>query len=167
MKWFPLIGGIFSICYAVFLFVNPLTSVATIAWIIALLIFINGIANFLEYLNAPERRSFWQLFQSLLSIIIGFILLTSSIFALTKAFVSIIAYWVLFSGILRLLTGLQLRKWDYTGSSIYISSAVVAIIFGIILLGAPLLSASIIGMLIALLFLLLGIALIIVFFRLN
>lgn len=167
MKWFPLVGGSLSIIYAFFLFAHPLTSVATIAWIIALVIFISGISRFLEYFGHRETRSLWQLIQSLFSIIIGFILLISSVFSLTIAFMTVIAYWVLFSGILRLLTGLQLRKLGFSRSSFHVYSAVITIIFGIILLGTPLFSASIIGILVAMIFLMIGLALLSIFFSFN
>ncbi|EHI74264.1 conserved hypothetical, predicted membrane protein (TMS5) [Streptococcus criceti] len=167
MKWFPLIGGVFSILYAVFLFANPLTSVATIAWIIALIIFVTGIASFLEYLNSPQYRSIWQLIQSLLSVVFGFVLLSSSVFSLTKAFMTIIAYWVLLSGLLRLVTGVQLRRAGYPRYSINLSSAVLTILFGLILLGSPLFSASIIGIMVAFFFLMIGIALLSLYFRIR
>ena len=167
MKWFPLVGGILSILYSFFLFAQPLTSVATIAWIIALVIFASGISSFLEYINHSDNRSFWQLIQSLFSIIIGFVLLISSVFSLAIAFMTVIAYWVLFSGILRLLTGFQLRRLGFPRSSLHIYSAVLTIIFGLVLLGAPLLSASVIGLLIALVFLFVGLILLSIFFRLN
>ena len=167
MKWFPLVGGILSILYAFFLFAHPLTSVATIAWIIALVIFVSGISNFLEYINHRDNRSFWQLIQSIFSIVIGFILLISSVFSLAIAFMTIIAYWILFSGILRLLTGLQLRKLRFPSSSLHISSAILTIIFGLVLLGTPLFSASVIGFLVALVFLFVGLILLSIFFSLN
>ncbi|MGT2928748.1 HdeD family acid-resistance protein [Streptococcus dentasini] len=167
MKWFPLIGGVFSILYAGFLFANPLTSVATIAWIIALVIFVTGIASFLEYLNNPQYRSIWQLVQSLLSVVFGFLLLSSSVFSLTKAFMTIIAYWVLLSGLLRLVTGIQLRRSGYPRYSINLSSAVLTILFGLILLGSPLFSASIIGIMVAFFFFMIGIALLSLYFRIR
>lgn len=40
MKWFPLVGGIIALLAGFYLFINPVTVVATLGWFIALFIFI-------------------------------------------------------------------------------------------------------------------------------
>lgn len=166
MKWFPLMAGLLSLIYGLFLFAYPLSSVATVAWIIALIIFASGVSSFVAYFANPDYRSRWQLVQSSLSIIFGLILLSSSVFSLTTAFMTIIAYWVLVSGILRLLTALRLRKTGYPRYAINYSGAVLTILFGLVLLGAPLFSASLIGIIVASFFVLVGLSLILLATRL-
>lgn len=76
MKWFPLVGGIIALLAGFYLFINPVTVVATLGWFIALFIFIYGISNLVRYLQADSyHRSPWYLVQSILAIIFGIILL--------------------------------------------------------------------------------------------
>ena len=78
MKWFPLVGGIIALLAGCYLFINPVTVVATLGWFIALFIFIYGISNLVRYLQADSyHRSPWYLVQSILAIIFGIILLSS------------------------------------------------------------------------------------------
>ncbi len=72
MKWFPLVGGIIALLAGFYLFINPVTVVATLGWFIALFIFIYGISNLVRYLQADSyHRSPWYLVQSILAIIFG------------------------------------------------------------------------------------------------
>lgn len=102
MKRLSLWSGILALLIGIFLFVHPFTTTAMIGWIIALLVFMSGITSLLMYTNSVER-SFWYLLQSILSIIFGIILLSSSAMSLSSAVITIAAYWILISGILRLL----------------------------------------------------------------
>lgn len=166
MKWFTAISGFSALIYGLFLLKYPLSSIATIAWLIALIILMTGITSLIEYFANAQYRSRWQLVQSVVSIIFGLILLSSSVFSLTTAFMTIIAYWVLLSGIIRLLTSIRLRQAGYPRYAINYSGAVLTILFGLVLLGAPLFSASLIGIFVASFFVLVGLSLILLATRL-
>lgn len=168
MKWFPLVGGIVALLAGIFLFVNPLVTVATVGWFLALFVFISGISSLMGYFLADAyHRSVWFLVQSIVSVIFGLILLTSNALSLSSAVITILAYWVLVSGIIRLVGGIQMQKIAFPGASRYIGSAVIAIIIGLILLGQPLLTAAIIGRFVALLFIAIGASAIYTFIRIN
>ena len=154
MKRLSLWSGILALLIGIFLFVHPFTTTAMIGWIIALLVFMSGITSLLMYTNSVER-SFWYLLQSILSII-GIILLSSSAMSLSSAVITIAAYWILISGILRLIGGFQMRKAGFYDANRFLGSAVLAILLGLFLLLNPALSAIFIGRLTGLLLMAVG-----------
>ncbi|MBE6164644.1 MAG: DUF308 domain-containing protein [Streptococcus gallolyticus] len=157
MKRLSLWSGILALLIGLFLFVHPFTTTAMIGWIIALLIFMSGITSLLMYTNSVER-SLWYLLQSILSIIFGIILLSSSAMSLSSAVITIAAYWILISGILRLIGGLQMRRAGFYDANRFLSSAVLAILLGLFLLFNPALSAIFIGRLTGLLLMAVGVS---------
>ena len=116
--------------------------------------------------KSREERTIWNLLQSIVSIIFGFILLTSSIFSLTTAVVTIAAYWIILIGILRLISGYRLRQMGFLQSNRFFWTGSFALLLGLILLGQPLLSSAIIGRFVALLLMATGISSFLVFLRL-
>lgn len=157
MKRLSLWSGILALLIGIFLFVHPFTTTAMIGWIIALLVFMSGITSLLMYTNSVER-SFWYLLQSILSIIFGIILLSSSAMSLSSAVITITAYWILISGILRLIGGFQMRRAGFYDANRFLSSAVLAILLGLFLLFNPALSAIFIGRLTGLLLMAVGVS---------
>ena len=145
MKRLSLWSGILALLIGIFLFVHPFTTTAMIGWIIALLVFMSGITSLLMYTNSVER-SFWYLLQSILSIIFGIILLSSSAMSLSSAVITIAAYWILISGILRLIGGFQMRKAGFYDANRFL----------LFLLLNPALSAIFIGRLTGLLLMAVG-----------
>lgn len=157
MKRLSLWSSILALLIGIFLFVYPFTTTAMIGWIIALLVFMSGITSLLMYTNSVER-SFWYLLQSILSIIFGIILLSSSAMSLSSAVIMIAAYWILISGILRLIGGFQMRRAGFYDANRFLSSAVLAILLGLFLLFNPALSAIFIGRLTGLLLIAVGVS---------
>ncbi|MGT2924058.1 HdeD family acid-resistance protein [Streptococcus caviae] len=167
MKWFTLTSGVLTLLIGFWIFAHPLVVTASIGWLLALVIFFVGITGFIDYMSRPsEERNGWNLLQSIISIIFGFILLTSSIFSLTTAVITIAAYWTLVIGILRIVSAYRLRKMGFPDSKRLFISGIFAVLLGLILLGQPLLSSAIIGRFVALLLIAIGISSIFVFLRL-
>ena len=157
MKRLSLWSGILALLIGIFLFVHPFTTTAMTGWIIAFLVFMSGNTTLLIYTNSVER-SFWYLLQSILSIIFGIILLSSSAMSLSSAVITIAAYWILISGILRLIGGFQMRRAGFYDANRFLSSAVLAILLGLFLLFNPALSAIFIGRLTGLLLMAVGVS---------
>lgn len=157
MKRLSLWSSILALLIGIFLFVHPFTTTAMIGWTIALSVFMSGITSLLMYTNSVER-SFWYLLQSILSIIFGIILLSSSAMSLSSAVITIAAYWILISGILRLIRGFQMRRAGFYDANRFLSSAVLAILLGLFLLLNPALSAIFIGRLTGLLLMAVGVS---------
>ncbi|EHJ51858.1 DUF308 domain-containing protein [Streptococcus macacae] len=168
MKWFTLISGVLTLLIGLWIFANPLVVTASIGWILALIIFLVGITSFMDYMSkAADERNIWSLLQSIISIIFGFILLTSSLFSLTTAVIAIVAYWIIVIGVLRLISAYRLRQAGFPQSNRFFLSGIGALLIGLILLGQPLLSSAIIGRFVALLLILTGISSLLTFIRLR
>ncbi|MCS4488306.1 DUF308 domain-containing protein [Streptococcus sciuri] len=169
MKYFSLTTGAISLLFGIYLFTSPLATVSTIGWILAVFIFIygiNGITTYFHHIN--NERNVWMLIQSTFSVIFGLLLITGSTFARSSIVIMILAYWMLVSGILRLITGYQLNRAGFpkSDSNHYFVSGILAIIFAIIFFSSPILSAAIIGRFVALIPIAIGISSIYTFIRL-
>lgn len=96
MKSFTLISGILIILLGVFFFANPTSLLAIVGWIFALMMLISGGSSLMVYFKRDnENRSFFQLLQSVISIVFGIILLSASVWVLSGVAVTIIAWWLL------------------------------------------------------------------------
>ena len=147
MKRLSLWSGVIALLIGIWLFVRPFTTTAMIGWIIAFLVFMSGLTSLIMYTNSVERQ-FWYLLQSILSIVFGIILLSSSAFSLSNVVVTVAAYWILISGFL--------RKAGFYDANRFLISAILAIFLGIFLLFNPTLSAIFIGRLTGLLLMAVG-----------
>ena len=155
MKRLSLWSGVIALLIGIWLFIRPFTTTAMIGWIIAFLVFMSGLTSLIMYTNSVERQ-FWYLLQSILSIVFGIILLSSSAFSLSNVVVTVAAYWILISGFLRLVGGIQMRKAGFYDANRFLISAILAIFLGIFLLFNPTLSAIFIGRLTGLLLMAVG-----------
>ena len=85
MKSFTLISGILIILLGVFFFANPTSLLAIVGWIFALMMLISGGSSLMVYFKRDnENRSFFQLLQSVISIVFGIILLSASVWVLCR-----------------------------------------------------------------------------------
>ena len=80
MKSFTLISGILITLLGVFFFANPTNLLAIVGWLFALVMLVSGVSSLMVYFKRDnENRSFFQLLQSIISIVFGFILLSTSL----------------------------------------------------------------------------------------
>ena len=83
MKSFTLISGILITLLGVFFFANPTNLLAIVGWLFALVMLISGVSSLMVYFKRDnENRSFFQLLQSIISIVFGIILLSTSAWVL-------------------------------------------------------------------------------------
>ena len=98
MKSFTLISGILITLLGVFFFANPTNLLAIVGWLFALVMLVSGVSSLMVYFKRDnENRSFFQLLQSIISIVFGIILLSTSAWVLSGVAVTIIAWWLLVS----------------------------------------------------------------------
>ncbi|WP_438835325.1 DUF308 domain-containing protein [Streptococcus pluranimalium] len=155
MKIITLIPSLFSLLLGFYLFNQPLSAIASIGWLLALMIFVWGIQSLLSYFRSNQsRRNIWQLLQAVVTVVFSFILLGSSAFSLSRLVITIIAYWVLVIGILRLLSGYQLQQAGIGKATLL--SGLSFLILGLLLLASPIFTSVFIGKFLSLIFLLLG-----------
>ena len=84
MKSFILISGILITLLGVFFFANPTNLLAIVGWLFALVMLVSGVSSLMVYFKRDnENRSFFQLLQSIISIVFGIILLSTSAWVLS------------------------------------------------------------------------------------
>lgn len=166
MKQFTLLSGILISLLGLFFFANPSNLLALAGWIFALVMLISGSSSLMVYLNSDKsKRSILQLIQSLISILFGVILLSTSAWILASVTVTIIAWWLLVTAITQGTHAYRLRQFGFSGQPA-LSLAIASLIFGLLLFSAPFFSAVLIGRLIATLIIFAGGSLLAFSFRL-
>ncbi|MCR8967225.1 DUF308 domain-containing protein [Streptococcus zalophi] len=165
MKKTILFFGIGFLVIGLYLFFNPLVSIASIAWIIALIIATMGLMNLHTYLSLEKYyRSNWLLLQSLIKIILGLILLTSSAFSLSSIVMSFIGLGLLIIGAINFKISIRsnrrtLNKTNTTGSSIF------TFLLGIVFLLNPTFSAGVIGYFLSLVLMIIGAIILLIYYQ--
>ncbi|MGT2772474.1 DUF308 domain-containing protein [Streptococcus marimammalium] len=152
----PLYFGIGCLLLGLYLFFNPLVSIASIAWIVAFIITLMGLFNLRAYLTVEKQfQNNWLLLQSLMKIIIGIILLTSSAFSLSQIVMSFIGLALLIISVINLKINNRFNKQLLNKASITDYSLVIFLL-GIIFLLNPSFSAGVIGYFLSLLLMVIG-----------
>ena len=135
MKQFTLISGILMTLVGIFFFTNPSNLLALVGWIFALVMLISGSSSLMFYLNtAKDNRSTIQLIQSLISIIFGVILLSTSALTLAGLAVTIIAWWLLVSAFTQAAHAYRQRQFGFSGQPA-LGFAIISLIFGLLQIG--------------------------------
>ena len=143
MKSFTLISGILITLLGVFFFANPTNLLAIVGWLFALV----------------------MLLQSIISIVFGIILLSTSAWVLSGVAVTIIAWWLLVSAFTQGFQAYRQRQFGFSGQPA-LSIALICLVFGLLLFSAPFFSAFLIGRLVASLIIFAGVSVLSFSFRL-
>ena len=166
MKSFTLISGILITLLGVFFFANPTNLLAIVGWLFALVMLVSGVSSLMVYFKRDnEKRSFIQLLQSIISIIFGIILLSTSAWVLSGVAVTIIAWWLLVSAFTQGFHAYRQRQFCFSGQPA-LSIALICLVFGLLLFSAPFFSAFLIGRLVASLIIFAGVSVLSFSFRL-
>ena len=145
MKSFTLISGILITLLGVFFFANPTNLLAIVGWLFALVMLVSGVSSLMVYFKRDnENRSFFQLLQSIISIVFGIILLSTSAWVLSGVAVTIIAWWLLVSAFTQGFQAYRQRQFGFSGQPA-LSIALICLVFGLLLFSAPFFSAFLIG----------------------
>lgn len=162
MKSFTLISGILITLLGVFFFANPTNLLAIVGWLFALVMLVSLMVYFKR---DNENRSFFQLLQSIISIVFGIILLSTSAWVLSGVAVTIIAWWLLVSAFTQGFQAHRQRQFGFSGQP-SLSIALICLVFGLLLFSAPFFSAFLIGRLVASLIIFTGVSVLSFSFRL-
>ena len=166
MKSFTLISGILITLLGVFFFASPTNLLAIVGWLFALVMLISGVSSLMVYFKRDnENRSFFQLLQSIISIVFGIILLSTSAWVLSGVAVTIIAWWLLVSAFTQGFQARRQRQFGFSGQPA-LSIALICLVFGLLLFSAPFFSAFLIGRLVASLIIFTGVSVLSFSFRL-
>ncbi|WP_410207297.1 HdeD family acid-resistance protein [Fusobacterium sp.] len=165
-RWFSLVAGVILVIFSFMLFTNPVSSLVTVAALIGIALLIHGFGDFSMYFSLPhDIKSVWLLVGGLISVIFGLWTLTAwGTLSIAVALPFILATWILFSGILRIVSSLSLKDFSPKLAMINVILGIIAIILGIIMLHHPSIGNAIITTVVFVIFFIQGIGCIANFF---
>jgi uncharacterized membrane protein HdeD (DUF308 family) len=167
--WVFLLQGLAAIGFGIFLLMQPAVTLVILTTFMGAYWLVDGVFKVIgAFTGQRGDRSWWLLLLSgLLGILGGIVVLSQPLLAtlITQVFaVYMLAAQALVGGILTVIWAIRVRD-EIKGEGWIILDGVLAIILGILLFSAPLMSIWILAMITAILAIVGGIALIVIAFR--
>lgn len=159
--------GVLLIILAIIAFVNPTATAASIVMWIAALIAIDGVITTVTAIREwKEVEHKWRfLLEGILGLALGLVLFITP--QITLAFIGyFIAFWFVLIGVNRIMMGIRLRK-EIEGEGWVIFNGILAVLLGLLIVARPFLGVSSLMWILGFAFLISGIALLILGFKLR
>ncbi|CCO10161.2 putative membrane protein [Carnobacterium maltaromaticum LMA28] len=154
-KYLLLISAILMMAMGFWFIFNPTASLKTTTILIGLLLGGNGLVEIFSFLQ--ERKvwniSKWILFDGFASLIAGIFILFNPGIAQSTLIIAF-AIWVLFSGVMRLLTAISIK--DFPGWTWLLTLGIIAILFAIFSFFTPILVGIVLGFILGFFFIIQG-----------
>lgn len=166
-RWWILITGILAVIAGVLYLMNPVEGSLILVQIIGAMFVVAGIFHIVTYFTAQSFVSGYQIVAGLLDILVGVLCFMNTV-ASGVAFVMILIFWMMFSGILLFASSFDMKKMGYSGWWAELLVGILGIVFSVILLnGGALLQATYFTLLISIYLFTIGFDLIATFFSIN
>ncbi len=166
-KWIFLIGGIFSVLAGLYLFFQPVASLASLTFVFSVVMLVNGIAEVIRYFSEKENRTGALLASGILTIILSICLLSSSPLGLVSFIPYMFALWILMSACTRVVLSFAKRKINKTDANYLLIMGILGIIASMFLFGHPLFTGLIVAYMIGFSFVYQGIANLVIFYKFS
>ena len=123
MRMLTIIGGVLMLLTGMFCFINPGQTFLAIAFVIGLVMVLNGLIHICAYmmgrgLNNKGDNNGWILTDALITLLLGILVLCNQLVADT-AIPLVFGMWVLVSGILRIEAADSYRPGEKAGKLSY------------------------------------------------
>ncbi len=169
--WLVLLRGLLILLMGIFLISRPLPTLMVLIMFLGFYWFFDGILAIIEAIRGRKSHKDWGwgVFVGIISTLAGIVIFTQPLMSTVIGatfLIYLIAFMVLASGIWSIITGFRLRKTIKNEWSM-IFGGVLSVIFALLLLANPVVSAMTIVWLVGLFALVGGIALIIISFRMR
>ena len=153
-RWLSLISGVALIMFSFLMLKNPASGLVAVSVFLGIAFAIHGFGELAMYFTLPhDIKSSWLLVGGLLSLIFGLWILTArGTVSLSVALPFILASWILFFGILRVVASMSLRVFSKQLSNINIVLGLLGIVLGVVLFNHPTIGSRIISIVIFLIF---------------
>ncbi len=169
--WLVLLRGILILLMGIFLISRPLPTLMVLVMFLGFYWFFDGILTIVEAIRGRKSHKDWGwgMFVGIITVLAGIVIFiqpfVSTVIGATFL-IYLIAFMVLASGIGSIITGIRLRKTIKNEWSM-ILGGLLSVIFAVLLLANPLVSAMTLVWLIGVFALVGGIVLIIISFRIR
>lgn len=169
MKWLLLLSGMLIVILGISMLFVPLTSLAMLAVLIGIGMFISGISEIATFLNdTKERRSYLMLTSGILSALFGvWAVFGSGVEVLSTALPYVFAVWIMSSGITRIISAISLKSEAFSLWRWLLAFGILGTALGFLLLFSPVLSGMLISISLGILLISHGTCNIILFYRIN
>lgn len=171
MWWVVLLRGIVILLMGILLVSRPLPTIVVLVYLLGFYWFFDGIFTLIGSIRGRKSHKDWGwgVFVGIISALAGIVVFTqpyiSAVIGAT-VMIYIVAIMVLVSGLWSILTGIRLRKQISNEWSMIIGG-VLSVIFALLLMVNPLMSAMTVVWLMGLIALIGGIILIVISFRIR
>lgn len=171
-KILAIIFGVFIIIGGIYCLMMPTATYMSLAWLLGIVMVVDGIANIVTWfqLRKSGHSSGWALFEAIISIIFGIVLLGSfaAQLAVDLFFAYMIAAWLIVTGIMRIGLSLQMRKLNQGVQPQSIGErwwfmlimGILVIIAGIMCMFNPMIAMASVGMIIGISIIVVGVSVI-------
>ncbi|MFL6416877.1 MAG: HdeD family acid-resistance protein [Bryobacteraceae bacterium] len=165
--WALVLRGAVAILFAVITFAVPGITIAILVTIFGVYALFDGIFALVSTVRAVQGHRRWGafLFEGIIGILFGLYAIVFPV-AAAAAFVTFVAFWAMFTGILEISAAIRLRR-HIQGEWLLALLGVLSILLGIILLAAPVRGAVFLVWLLASYGLIFGIVLVALGFRIR
>jgi uncharacterized membrane protein HdeD (DUF308 family) len=165
--WALALRGLFAVLFGLIAFLMPGVTLAVLVLLFGAYALIDGVLAIIAGLRAAQRHERWWPFAieglaSLAAGVITFIMPTATAFAL----LFLVGFWAMFTGILRIVAAVRLRK-EIQGEWLLILNGILSVLFGALLVALPILGLVTLVWVIGAYTLVRGVVLIALAFRLR
>ncbi len=165
--WALLLRGIAAIILAIVTFAIPGITITFLVTLFGIYALIDGVLAILSTIRAVQGHRRWGSFllEGIVGLLVGIYAIAVPV-AAAAAFVTVLAFWALLTGVFEIVAAIRLRR-HMKGEWLLILTGVLSILFGVLLLAAPVAGAVILVWYLAGYALIFGILLIALSFRVR
>lgn len=166
--WLFLIQGIILILGSFYVFASPAESYLTLAFFFAILMLMDGFTSIAMSLSNRENMEGWgwQLAGGILSVILGFILLTRPGITMTILPI-IVSFFIVSKGVLIIGTSFDLKKEGLQGWGWILFGGIINLILGLLILMNPDVGVALILIYTGIAFFVMGVGSVVISLRLR
>lgn len=173
MKIVTIVLGILLVVSGIYCILTPVATYSALGWIIGASMLVEGVAGIISWsdLRRLGLANGWALAEAIISIVLGVFLLGSYVmqFAVDMFIAYLIAVWLVFSGITRVVAAISMRNSQYPvesrGWAGQLALGVVIAILGILCIFNPLSIVAGVGLMLGISIVLVGVGLVTSGFR--
>lgn len=159
-RWLSLISGIILIAFSFMLLTYKGEGVLTLSVFIAIGFIMHGIGDMSIYFSTDKgARHGWLMVGGIVSLIFGMWTLTiPGTIGMAIALPLVIATWIIFYGVLRIVSWVHLKEWSSAAGNMNLIMGLIGIILGFVLLRKPEVTDFLISIVLFIVFIVEGVA---------
>lgn len=169
MKWSNLVSGILLVLLGILMLFMPRASLTGLSVVISIAVLISGIMELINYFATDkEDRSGWALAEGIIETLLGvWMVFGSGSSVLTSIIPYVFAIFIFASGIVRVAESLELKSYGSTRWGWLLAFGILAMILGVLLCFAPMISAAFVTTALSLLLICHGISNIMLYYNMQ